>query len=478
MRALLFFLGISFFLALEGRLLLQLLRWPVAASASRHSPLLAWLFGFPLGVFLHALLTFLCTIVAFPITLPILALLHAGLLILLSLLARRSLSPPASSPAPAPASLLKHLPPIPRKILVVLLLLSLTVKGFYGLSHALLLPTFYYDSLSQWNLRSRISYEDRAIAFDQDERRGMSKPQYPILLHALQIFPMLLEGRWVDRIANASIFLFCVTSFLALALFLGGVGGSALALLSGSLLLMVPLNAFHLGQAYADLPLLLTVLLSALLLAEFAQHHHISSLVVSALLAATSAWVKLEGLYFGVLPWLLLLALLSFLRKGQARPNDPVRIGRRRGGVLLAASPILLGFLWVLFLLLRGLPLSAHPGDFLLSWHSDAIGAILLRLFTYGSFGIVPFLLLTLLVPLLFIVRRTWAHVLPELLIVAWGILTTIETFLLYLLTPTVQFLLNDQTFHRTMLLPLSLLLLGTLLLLQGVLRRRAGTSV
>lgn len=460
MLSLLFFAAVSAILLIEGRTLLMLI-------AGKSLPtILPWVLGFPLGAFLNVLLFFVFTVLRIPLTLPLLFIAHAVLLAGLGLFLLENVrrgKTLAKDPEETRDLLKAILPPAFRKILLCVLVLSLASKILYGASHALVLPTFYYDSLSQWNMRSHVSFEDRRIAFDATEERGISKPQYPILLHSLQILFMLPQGVWLDNIANSATFLLTFTSFLGLFFLLRLRGGTLYGLLGLTIFLMVPLVTMHLVQGYGDLPTLLSILLSVLFFVRFTENTKREELLLSALFIAASAWVKQEGLFFGVVPWLI-VTTSWFLLKG----------GKRKYDALFGYVPaIVLGAMWTVFLLLRGFPIGAHSGDFSFAFHSEALRPVFQALFSMGSFGLSFFVLPVLLVLLLIPALRSWKTFLSPLLVLAWGALAFLETLLIYTFTPNVNFLLNGQTFHRTMLLPLSMLIFGMLFLFEKILIRQ-----
>lgn len=459
----LFFFGSATLLTLEGMLLLRLFAERSLTFLERLS------LGFPVGAFLNALLFFLLTLLKVPLEFWMVYGAHAvvfgGLVFF-----ERGTFKATNREAPLDGAC----PEFDRrargklstgkkeKLLLALLLLSLTVKIFFAFSHAVLLPTFYYDSLSQWNMRARISYEDRAIAFDLDEHRGMSKPQYPILLHALQITFMLPQGAWLDRVANSSTFLLTLSSFVAFFLLLKRKG-SFFALITLTALTMAPLLSIHLGQGYGDIHVIEYLLLSALLLSLFVEDtSHMSFLLLSALFVVAAAWVKQEGFFFGIVPWLLIVSGWCFWKGKKCR--QVLRFG--------FVPVLLLGIPWTLLLLARGLPLSPHGTGFLLEWHPEAIPHILEALFSYGSFGIFFYVLPVLLGMGLRDTLGRKKDALPSLLVLSWGLITFIETLFLYVFTPNVTFLLNNQTFHRTVLIPLLLLILGCALLCGRVVQR------
>ena len=215
MMTLLFFSGVAVLLTVEGR-------WLVAAIARENlTRSEEWALGFPMGTFANALLFFICTVGGIPLNALAVFGGHLGIVIIAFAVSSRVATP--STPFDTPSLRLGLLPPslklrrtgrvtrrgvsrdfnFKKYLLPILLTLAILIKLFYGISHALL-PSYSYDTVSQWNMRAKISYEDRAIAFDRDEVRGMSKPQYPILFHSLQIVFNLPRFDTPDRVMPSS----------------------------------------------------------------------------------------------------------------------------------------------------------------------------------------------------------------------------------------------------------------------------------
>jgi hypothetical protein len=452
MTPFLLFTGTVLLLALEGKLLLDIVVGGVLHERER------WALGYLMGAFVNVLLVFALTVMKISLGFWVVYGVHAVAVGGLWFVQKRckGTAPTKGCSMKSNFQLTTYNFPL-QKLLLTLLILSLTIKLLYGFSHAAVFPTFYYDSLSQWNLRAKVSYEDRMMAFDRDERRGVSKPQYPILLHSLQITSMLPQKEWRDPVANMSTFLLTIAVFTGLFFILQRLFGMLCSVLTISVLLMIPLVAFHLGQAYADLHVIEYGLLSALFLYLSVQKRSACSeqssfLVLSALFCAAAAWVKQEGLFFGVLPWMV---IVSFVFWPHRNPRS-----------LWSLSAILLGFVWILYLLTQDLPLGAHGGDFQLGWHPEAIPFALKALFAFGSFGIFWYVVSTLMMVILWSNREgsggaTWTRS-----VFTWGLITLMEALAIFLFTPNVIYLLNNQTFHRTLLLPLCFFVLGCMLFL------------
>jgi len=207
------------------------------------------------------------------------------------------------------------------------------------------------------------------------------------------------------------------------------------------------LMTLHLGQSYADATLVQFALLSLASLILYKRERIPALLLLSALFCTACVWTKMEGLFFCLPPWLVLLGMLWW------RSSERIRL------VWAGAVGIVVSAIWPVYALTQGLSLTPHSGaDTAFAWNQSALPAILDALFVQGSFGIHWFVLV-IAVPLILITSR---KILPLL----WGLIVFSEYMIVYLFTENVQYLLLGQAFDRQMLLPAALLTLGCVFVL------------
>ncbi len=450
--SLLAFAAVTSLLLIEGERFLLLL-CPESLTRSER-----WSLAFPFAALINALLFFLFLLLHIPLTLATIIPFHLLIILIILIMARHhSKNIPTAKESPQAR---RHLS-IFMYVLSLVFLFLIAIKFMDAMAHAVLLPTFYYDSLMEWTMRAKTSYFLHAIDMIGDTYRNATpQPQFPILLHSLQILFMTAQGRWIDAVANGATFFLSVTSFVAFFFLLRRRIGGISALIGLWIILAIPLLTVQLGQGYADIHIVEYLLLSAILFLRSSEESNTCLLLLSGLLCAAAAWTKQEGFYFGLLPWML-FAMLWIVRN---------RSFVRRISLHLL-PPLIIGSLWTLFILFRRMPLGPHDSDFSITWHPEGIPTLLQSLFTMGSFGIHWYIILlfALLAPVLL---RCRVHQ-TMLLIFAWGGLMFFELLFVFLFTPNVRFLLSQQTFHRTALLPLSMLTLATLLIVIDRIQQR-----
>lgn len=432
-----FLLGLAL-LSIEGFLIGSLL-------LGRSAKLLRLSCSLPLGALGNAFLFYLLHIAGIPIALLGFIVGHLLIIGLLAILLRLQLWK-RTEPLPVVPDLHPHWSRL-HSILFWLLLIFTGLIIIAFSTRAIVLPTYYWDSFTNWHMRARTMLELQDILF-----HGVQKPQYPILLHGLQMSVMMING-WNDHAANIATLLLSLSLLLGIGIMARAQGGRISGIVVPSMLIAVPFAMTHLQQGYADIHYTSYLLLSASVLGV-ALHDsrgiNVRMLILSALLCAASAWTKLEGLWLGVVPWLAIVTLIAITRK-EARKHAAIAVG-----ILVALiAP------WPILLQLQQLPATSHGITF--EWNMNAIPLIIKALFMEGSFGVQWYAISVLGLLMLMQSRTAW---LPR----AWplspstlfGLLTLGIIFGIFLVTIDSQWLQSQITFSRTMLLP-------TLLLTQGI---------
>lgn len=436
------FLRITLLLLIEGAALAVLL-------LPSGSWLLPVALGLPIAAFVNVLVVFLFTVAGVSLSQMTLTGLHLLLTAGLIILVVRKDQWVMDLDRAKEAAMTK-----PARIIFGVSLLLIAVVIVYSFSHAVMLPTVQYDSTTNWTMRSQISFYDHAMAFDPTEVRGMAKPQYPFLFHALQITANQGQHAWNDTAANTILYLLSVSTFGALFLMIKRLRGSVHAAASLAAIVTIPLFGLHMAQGYGDLNLAQYLLLSLCCMGIWLQAPKGKNwkwLLLSAVFVAASVWTKSEGVLFGLAPWILILILVAIRSRSLRRPM--------RWPVL---SAIVLSVPWPIFAWAKGLSLTPHSSDSLVGFRPEGVTEVFLGLFSRGSFGIVWYAL-ALLVPALLVsfkrrdpsVERALS---PTLL---WGLLLFLEILFIYLMTPNVRFLLNAESYYRQMMIPATMLILA-----------------
>lgn len=450
MLSLLTFIGVALLLVIEGTSIALLI-------LPRGSRRLALALSLPVAALMNVLMTFDSTILGIPLSPPFLIGEHALIALIAAIAVWKqrlwfSLPSPSGRGAGGEGAR-AHIATYSALILI----------GFniiYSFSHAILLPSNQYDSATNWTMRSEISFYDQKIAFDADEARGMAKPQYPFLFHALQItanqgqnlgVAPRNEAGWSDTAANAILYLLSVCTFWAIFEIVSRMRGSVHALITLALLTGIPILGLHLAQGYGDINLVQYLLLSLVLLASWIESRKSGELLMSGIFVAAAVWTKSEGSVFGFLPWLIGVAAVCLVEKGRWKEIiAPVVIA------------ILLAIPWPIFAWIKGLSLTPHSTDTMIGFRSEGLSEAILGLFSRGSFGI-DWYALCVAIPLIlfFSWKKNPATEPRQRVLLLIGAVVFAEIIFVYLFTPNVRFLMNAESYYRQMMLPCAMLVLG-----------------
>ncbi len=399
----------------------------------------------PLGALVHAFILLICTVCGVPIVWW--TVIPAHLLIAIVFFIVRSRTAP--TPFPSQPNALE-LPRRFSRILRILCIGLLSAQSLYAVVHAAILPTYHIDSLTNWTMRAKVSWIDQRLAFDATEERGVAKPQYPFLVHGVQLAAHVVAPNWNDRAANVSTLLLTFSGFASLFLVLRRLRGTDIALAGVAALTSIPLLSFHLAQGYGDIHLVTYLALACAFTVAARVVGDARWFFAAALMVAAASWTKTEGLIVGVLPWLLLMLI------------DAMSVHTRRPYIISMLLAAVLAGLFPLFLLWQGLPFTPHASDAAFGIHVEAFGPAFGGLLFSPSMGLtwwaigVAFVVTTML----------WKRNDPRLdcrviIVLLWGVLALLIVLATYTLTPNVRFLLNGESYFRQLMVPAALLIVA-----------------
>lgn len=431
------------FLAFGVSLLLLTGEGWLAASRMVSGRSLRFALALPLAALINALLFLLLTVLRIPLVAFSLWIGHLCVFLALALIVHFFPAPHDDARAPVRPW---TLPPSLRLFCLFILGSAL----LYGFFHSSVLPPFQYDSFTNWLMRSKLSWLEQHLVFDNAfPHEAIRKPFYPFLVHGFHILANTGQETWRDGMAGFMTFLLSTSLLASAFLLLKRTVGFSLALLTVTVIVSIPLFAMHMGEGYADhlLAEQALVSLAAFVCAERGCLRR--GILLSGLLAAAAVWTKAEGLFFVFLPWLLLVLLAVSLKR--LRAFD---------GVSAVLVSLVVAGLWPLFVLLKGFAFTPHgSSDFTIGWHPEAFPAMLRVFFAGGSFGPFWAMFLIALCTLFLAERRRlpWSLFLP-------GILSLATVIGIYAFTSNVTYLLNGESFDRQLLTPAALLIVPVVL--------------
>lgn len=442
----------TFVSLVAGMLLTGLSGIGVGRHVLPYDRLLRFAMALPLGVLVHAFILLVCTVAHLPIVWWTVVPAHLLVFGILRALPTRTI------PAYPSRTDALELPLRLSRMLRIACVALLSAQCLYAVVHAAWLPTYHIDSLTNWTMRARVSWLDERLAFDATEERGVAKPQYPFLVHGVQLAAHVVAPSWSDRSANVSTLLLTLASLASLFLVLRRLRGTDIALAGVTALTSIPLLSFHLAQGYGDIHLVTYLALACAFMVTARVVGDPRWLFPSALMVAAACWTKTEGIVVGLLPWLLLLLI------------DAFSVTVRRPYIMSMLLAAVLAGLFPLFLLWQGLPFTPHESDAAFGVHPEAFGPAFGGLLFSPSMGLTWWAIgLAFAVAMILWKRGDDRLDCRVVIVLLWGVLALLIVLATYTLTPNVRFLLNGESYFRQLLVPAALCIVA----LAGMFRRK-----
>lgn len=255
---------------------------------------------------------------------------------------------------------------------------AITLKILYIFYEALVKPVVGWDALWNFSLRAKIFYFLGGIPLDRTNQffLGGGMKQYPLHLPLLETFTFILQGGWNDAVMKVIFPLYFLSLLIIFYYALRREQGRLIALFFTFLLSSLPLLVYHATIEYADFVVGVYFLAAVAYLYQFIKTKDMKVLLLSAILAALSAWAKDEGQIFYFICFLLLLTAVRFNWKYLATYLVPF-------AVLIAP--------WIIFKQIFGLSVGNEPtfsiaGFFSgLVFHPETIPKVLEKMFLSGN---------------------------------------------------------------------------------------------
>jgi hypothetical protein len=191
---------------------------------------------------------------------------------------------------------------------------AIGLKVLYVFYEALIKPVVGWDALWNFSLRAKIFYFLGGIPFDRANPYflGGGMKQYPLHLPLLETFTYILQGGWNDCLMKIIFPLYFLSMLMIFYCALRREQSRLTALFFTFLLSTLPLLVYHATIEYADFVVGAYFLAAVVYLYQFIKTKDLKFLLLSAVIAALSAWVKDEGQIFYFICFFLLLTAVKF----------------------------------------------------------------------------------------------------------------------------------------------------------------------
>ncbi len=373
---------------ISGTLLLLLLE--------RKAPVLARVERIMLGCVVGLTLTMYCTfavhiLTKLALTLPLFLGVQCALALLLTIVCLQQHALPLLSKKIPETHHRKERPWM--IVLLSTLVAWISIKAVtLGVVSLLLTPTYFDDTFSNWNLRGKVFYVDRAITFllpganADTSKFGVSS--YPPTIPLIKVWLANLNGEWTEGVVNGVHFVWYIAALVLLYFAVRRQTTHAWALFSVYLLGCMPLYLMHGVSAYADA--FLSVHIFAAVSMLFAAVHaklpesRGSFLRIAALCMALLPFTKNEGTVVFLPPLILITALTLWWMSMHATLSSKEL--RRTvlwyiGAFALIAAP------WLIFKWMNGLTFGNGKaiGSLAIGWQRYVLYSIFVNTFFEGN---------------------------------------------------------------------------------------------
>jgi len=283
-----------------------------------------------------------------------------------------------------------------KKILIVLMAVSLMFKLIMSLWFVLATPPYFDDAIGNWNIRGKAIFYEQGIYFDKSRTdvsyiAGGNLIHYPLLPPLVKAGEAAFVGEWVENFLN-TLHLFTLIAFMSIfwTRLLRKTADLFSSLLFPFLIASSPVLFFHSFAAFSDLLVGILLALSLLYFTEWVEQNTeningaIPTLVLSGIMLFAACSTKNEGFVFGFTS--ISTAALIFAAKER---NWRYMLPSTIAFVLLLPS--------IIMRILFDLSLSPVPNDSF-SYHEGTFAQIIDVMVNFGHHNIfwyvVPMLLL------------------------------------------------------------------------------------
>lgn len=346
-------------------------------------------------------------------------------------------------------------------IVKIILLLIIIFQVVFIFTEAGLRPHIYVDILENWGWKAKVFFYQPDQAFNPQSSLflgGESHRHYPLHVSLFMTWIYSWLGEVNDALINV-VFVFYFIALLILVYFTlrswtkSDPWRNALNLVLTAVLATLPLLNYHGFNAYADLPLTFYFTLAAVCFFNYLKNHSRLNLVLAALFAGLSVWVKNTGLVLSAVIFIVFLIYLinSYLKKDW----------RSAGKDFLFFCFWFVIFIgpWLVFKKIFAIVYIGNPA---VSWfHPEVIPAVFQQIFLLRSFHFWPFIFVLIL---MFKWRKIGIYPNYYLFLVILGAIAVY--FCLYLFTTHYEYVIDGTSVGRNFLtlMPISVFLAGILL--------------
>ncbi|MDD2646400.1 MAG: glycosyltransferase family 39 protein [Patescibacteria group bacterium] len=264
------------------------------------------------------------------------------------------------------------------KILTIILFIIIAATIIFVFFSAWWRPIIQYDALATWSLKAKIFFSQNKIILNQDHPYflGIHLLGYPLQLPLWQDWQSVLVGSWFEPAIKLTLPIYYLSLLIILYSALRRTASRFRAMIFTFFLATMPFVVYHARHDYADLILSFYVLATAIYFWRGWREENRGYFILGAILAASAAWTKNEGLALSII--ILVSSLIYSLVKKKFRVKHLIS-----AGLLIA-----LVLPWLIFKFSHHLSWANNENSFKLIHSFGALSILFNRLIVISNWNI------------------------------------------------------------------------------------------
>ncbi len=321
-----------------------------------------------------------------------------------------------------------------RDLIIIPFLILILFKAFFSLFNSVNVPSYFDDERGNWNIKSKIIYHEGVINTSSGTETymgGGTHIEYPLNFILYKSYIADFMGGWNDSYINLITWiLFNLTIILLIFSFHDRVFG----IIVGYLIYSIPLIVWHSGASYYDLMYACFYLLSIIFFLRYIENKNDIFLIVIGICLYSAIFTKNEGMIFIVPSIILGLGYYLFTQHSLKK-------------LWYVILPMLFILPHMIFRWIYHLPFNPTAAQASYGFHSDSLHLYYTYFTQWGSYNIFWYIFLILTI---FFFRDLIKEKYRGITISISSLIFAI--FLVFSFTNNYQFLLDQTTINRTLL--------------------------
>lgn len=321
-----------------------------------------------------------------------------------------------------------------RDLIVIPFLLLILFKVFFSFFNSVNVPSYFDDEKGNWNIKSKTIYNVgiiSTVSTDEAYLGGGGHKGYPLNFTLYKVYVADFMGTWDESYTN--LITFIIFNLVVLLVILS-FPNRTLGIIAGYLIYSIPLIVWHSGTAYYDLVYASFYLLSIMFFMRYVEKQDNIFLILIGILLYSAIFTKNEGMIL-VTPSILLWLGYYLFRENALKK------------LLYVAIPMSFIIPHMIFRWIYNLPFNPMEEGAKYGFHSDSFQLFFTYFTQWGSYNIFWYVFLIVTI---FFFRDLMKEKYRGIILSIGSLMFAI--FAVFSFTNNYQFLLDQTTINRTLL--------------------------